>query len=157
MNIYIILVPLLVTLVGLLGTSLVQRNLKERERFTKAAYEFRQAFQNVISRLSAVKELQRIVLYQEFPGHREAALVFRHYLHRPYFVCSRQGQFDSAWKAYEEYHKERTDVGTCRFFATEISDPSRMSDPAHRREVAELLAREALAHINALLAFAEPR
>lgn len=144
---YPLIVGLLLALIG----SLSYRQHKRRERFTKAADNFRAAFLSAITRLETEPRCHRNILNEEFRKHEKAAIAFRQHIGR------RLARFNKGWQEYETYAKEQTDVPILAFIGTEVLDMSRANDPAHIAEVAEMRKEECLAHINALLRFAEPR
>lgn len=131
--------------------SIIYRNHKARERFTKFADDFKSAFLPAINQLNTRLGSDREVLGDEFRRHRDAAIIFKEHL------GFRKAAFEKAWQAYEAHCKERTDVPVLAFIGTEILDMSKTRDPKHIQEVKEMRRDEALAHINNLLKFAKPK
>ena len=130
--------------------SVSYRDHRRRERWTKAADEFRAAFLPAITALETSLGNHRSILAQECGKHEQAAVAFRQYLGR------RVGAFNEAWKAYEHYEEEQTNVGILGMIGTEVLDLSRAHDPKHIAEVAEMRKKECLGYINAVLEFAQP-
>lgn len=139
-----------ILITALIG-SLAYRNHKSRERFTKFADDFKSAFLPAITQLNTRLGDDREILRDEFPRHRDAAIIFKEHL------GFRKVTFEKAWQAYEAHCKERTDVPVQAFIGTEVLDMSKARDPRHIQEVKEMRRDEALFHINNLLKFAKPK
>ena len=137
-------------IVALIG-SLEYRSRKSRERFTKFADDFKNAFIPAITQLNTRLGKDRDILASEYDRQRDAAIIFKEHL------GFRKPDFEKAWKEYEDHCKKRTDVPVLAFIGTEVLDMSKARDKQHIQEVKELRRDEALSHINNLLKFAKPK